>query len=153
MGRLSLSAAARLGGAGAAVILFAVAASGGELVGGEGDAAEHLAGVLGAAGGVAAFLCGDAVVHHRYNELGVPLQSDDGELPQRHKQPPAVILQSQILVKHGPDPIRYLHLGAVPHAAVAGLPHPGAEHHGIKHLFYGHQIGREPGAAGDRTNF
>ena len=78
MGRLSLSAAARLGGAGAAVILFAVAASGGELVGGEGDAAEHLAGVLGAAGGVAAFLCGDAVVHHRYNELGVPLQSDDG---------------------------------------------------------------------------
>ena len=59
---------------------LAVAASGGELGGREGNAAEHLAGVFGAARRIAALLCGDAVIHNGDDELSVPFQPDDGEL-------------------------------------------------------------------------
>ena len=60
---------------------LAVAALGGELGGREGDAAEHLAGIFGAARGIATLLCGDAVIHNGDDELSVPFQPDDGELP------------------------------------------------------------------------
>lgn len=71
---------------------LAVAALGGELGGREGDAAEQLAGVFGAARGVTALLGRDAVVHNGYDELCVPFQPDDGELPQGHIEPSAVSL-------------------------------------------------------------
>ena len=60
-----------------------VAAGGSELAGGEGNAAEHFAGVFGAAAlAVAAFLFGDGVFHHGHDQLHIPFQPDDGELPQ-----------------------------------------------------------------------
>ena len=66
---------------------FSVAVSGRKLPGGEGDAAEHFAGILGAAArGVAAFLCGDAVIHHGDHKLCVPFQPDQRELSQRDEQ-------------------------------------------------------------------
>ena len=109
---------------------LAVAALGGELGGREGDAAEQLAGVFRAARGVAAFLGGDAVVHDGHNELCVPFQPDDGELPQGHIEPSAVSLEHQVLIEHGLHPVRHLH-GAVPPAALTGFPNPGTEHHGV----------------------
>ena len=84
------------------IVIFsapAVAAGGGELLGGEGDAAEQLAGILRAAGIVAAFLGGDGIVQHRDDQLGVPLQADDGELAQSDIQPPAVRGQHQLIVE------------------------------------------------------
>ena len=122
----------------AAVVLLApglaVAALGGELGGGEGNAAEQLAGVFSAARGVAALFGGDAVVHDGHNELCVPLQADDGELSQGHIEPPAVSLHGQVLVKHSLYPIRQLQ-GAVPSAALAGLPDPGTQYHGIQRFY------------------
>ena len=124
--------------AAAAVILLtsglAVAALWRELGGREGDAAEELAGILGAARRVTAFLGGDAVVHDRHNELCVPFQPDDRELAQGHVKPSAVPLHGQVLVKERLYPVRQLH-GAVPPAAFTGLPDPGAQHHGIQRLY------------------
>ena len=71
----------------AVIVAVAVAAPGGELLGGEGNTAEHFAGIFGAAaGGIAAFFGGDGIIQHRYDQLGIPLQADDGKLAQRHKQ-------------------------------------------------------------------
>ena len=80
---------------------LAVAALGGELGGREGDAAEQLAGVLGAARRVAALLGGDAVVHNGYDELCVPFQPDDGELPQGDVQAAMVAGGDQVFVAPG----------------------------------------------------
>ena len=81
-----------LGGGIAAFVPFGlvVAAPGGKLTYREGNLGEQLAGVFGAAGIVAAFLGGYAVIQHWDDNLGIPLQSDDRELPQGHKQPPPV---------------------------------------------------------------
>ena len=54
-------------------ILLIIAASGIELLGREGDAAKHLARILGTAGIVAALLHRNAVVQHRHHQLGIPL--------------------------------------------------------------------------------
>ena len=137
----------------AGVLLLVVAPLRCELGGREGDPAEHLAGVLRTTGIIATFLGGDAVIHHRNDQLGIPLQTNDGELAQGHKESSAIRAGAQLLIKHPPDAVGNLKLCRILAAAIAGIPHPGAEHHGIQHLFYGHQIGREPGAAGDRTNF
>ena len=114
---------------------LAVAALGGELGGREGDAAEQLAGVLGAARRVAALLGGDAVVHDGYDELCVPFQTDDGELPQGHIEPSAVSLQHQVLIEHGFHPVRHLHRTVSP-SALTGFPNPRAEHHGVQSLHH-----------------
>jgi len=121
---------------GASYLSLAVTAPGCELGSREGDAAEQLAGILGAAGGVTAFLGGNAVVHNRHDQLGVPFQPDDGELPQGDIEPSAVILEHQVLIEHGLDPVRQLH-GAVPAAALAGLPDSGAQDHGVQGLHHG----------------
>ena len=53
-----------------------VAAFGRKLHRREGDPAEHFAGILTAAGIVAAFLGGNGVIQHRNDQLGFPLQTD-----------------------------------------------------------------------------
>ena len=116
---------------------FALAALGGELGGGEGDAAEKFAGVFGAARGVAAFLGGDAVVHNGDDQLGVPLQADDGKLAQGHIEFSPVGLEHQVLVKLVFHPLRQLHRAALPGKAVADFPHPGAEDHGVQGFYDG----------------
>ena len=124
----------------AVFMVLVVTARGGELAGGEGDPAEHLAGILRrGAGGVAALLGGQGVVKDGYDELGVPLQADDGELPQGHIQPPLGGAQHQILVKQPPDPLGDLDTAAL--LMLTGLRHPGGKNHGIQYLHCGHQIG------------
>lgn len=78
------SVAAGAGGSGA----LAVRGTGGgqgreELVHGEADALKQLAGVGGGDAG-AALLVGDAVIIDGDEQLRLPLQPHDGELPQRH---------------------------------------------------------------------
>ena len=59
-----------------------------ELIGREGDAAEHLAGIFSAAGIVTAFLAGNGIIQYRHHQLCIPLQPDDGELSECYKQLP-----------------------------------------------------------------
>ena len=118
----------------------AVTAGGGELPGGEGDAAEQLAGILGAAGIVGAFLGGDGVIQHRNDQLSVPLQADDGELAQRDVQPAAVAGQYQLVVEEPPDGRG--NLDGTGFAAIADIFDFGTEDHGIQHFHCGHQFDR-----------
>ena len=125
-----------------------VAAGGGELGRGEGNSAEHFAGILGAAGGVAAFLGGNGVIQHRHDELGIPLQTDHRELAQGDKQPAAVTGFHQIFVKLAADTAGDLDAGILPAPVLADFPHLGAEDHGIQHLHHsGGQIGAVAGGA------
>ena len=110
----------------AIIFLLGIAASGSELLGGEGDAAEHLAGILGAAGGVGAVLGGQAVVQYRDDQLSRALQADDGELAQGHKHAPFVPGEHQLLVKLVLDKAGNGNCGAVGAGTVADLPHLGA---------------------------
>ena len=57
-----------------------------ELLGREGNPAEHFARIFCASNGIGAFLGGDAVFQHGYHKLGVPFQTDDGKLSQRYHQ-------------------------------------------------------------------
>ena len=61
----------------------------------EGDAAEHRAGIVLDAG--LAFFVGQAVIVYRQDELAVPLQPEDGELPQRAGEDPAAVREDQLL--------------------------------------------------------
>ena len=116
-----------------AAMLVLIATRGGELLGGEGDPGEHFTGVFrGGAGGVAAFLGGQGVVQDGDDELGVPLQADDGELAQGHIEPPLAGVHHQIPLEKALDGP-----GDLDHAAflgLAGIRHPGAEDHGVQHL-------------------
>ena len=114
--------------------------------GGEGDAAEHFAGVFGAAGVVAAFLGGHGVFHHRHHQLGVPFQTDDGKLAQGHEQTAAITVNHQLLLEELADAVG--DLGGVLAVAVADLLDPGAEHHGIQYL---HHSGGTVGAGQGQT--
>ena len=126
----------------AAVVSAAIAVVRGELLGREGNPAEHFAGILGAAAaGLAAFLHRDGVVQYRDHQLGIPLQPDDGELPQGDEQPPLAAGEHQLLVKGGSDGLRNLN-GHRFAGAVADLLDLGAKHHGIQNLYCWHQLGR-----------
>ena len=104
-----------------------------ELLGGEGDPGEHFAGVFrSGAGGVAAFFGGYGVIQHRHDELGVPLQADDGELPQCHIEPPLGGVHHQVAFEEALD--RTGDLDEAAFLRLAGIRHPGAEDHGIQHL-------------------
>ena len=113
-----------------------VAASGGELILREWDPGKHLAGIFPAAGGIAALLGGQTVVQHRNQQLGIPLQTDDGELTQGHQQLPVDFPCDQFLIKQAPDTLR--DLGNRPVAAA--LADLGAEDHGIQYLHHLHQF-------------
>ena len=91
-------------GVAAIVFILAVAAPGRKLLDRERDPAEYLAGIFGAAAGIAAFLGGQAVVQYRHHQLGIPLQPDHRELPQRHQQSTALAGEHQFLVEHLQDP-------------------------------------------------
>ena len=78
---------------------FAFAICGGELSSREGDPGENLTRIFGAAGIVTALLGGNGIIQHRHDDLGVPLQPDDGELPQRHQQSALFAAENQLVVK------------------------------------------------------
>ena len=121
-----------------------IAVSGGEFCGREGDAAEHLAGVFCAAASVvAAFLAGNGVVQNGHDQLGFPLQPDDGELPQSYKQLPLPAGNHQRLVKQIPDGIGDLHIHSIITTTGIRFPHFGRKHHGIQNLYCEHQFDRQ----------
>jgi len=113
-----------------------IAAPGRKLRCRERNPAEHLAGILGAARRITAFLGRDAVVQNRNHQLCIPFQPNDGKLPQRYKQPAPIPGEHQFLIKHLPDIGRDLDRGSLLAVAVTDIPHLGAEHHGIQHLHH-----------------
>lgn len=121
----------------APVVAAVIAAAGGEPGGGEGDFAEHLAGIFGAARGFAAFLGGDCVVQNGNHQLGIPFQTNDGELPQGDEEPAAVTAVHQIVIKHGANGGRDLQSIVLSAMVVANIPNLGAEDHGIQNLHHG----------------
>jgi hypothetical protein len=127
----------------AVTVTFFVAIGGLELGCGEGDSAEHLTGIFSAAGAFAAFLAGDAVLHNGYNQLCIPLQTDNGELSQCDKETAAVSGENQLLIKQGTD-----FAGNLRHdfmtAAVANFLYFGTQNHGIQNFYHsGGQTGKE----------
>jgi len=117
-------------------LCLTVAAFGGKLGGREGNPGEHLAGVFGAAGRIAAFLGGDTVVQYRHHKLGIPFQTDDRELAQSNKQSAVFAGKYQFVIKCLQDALRNLYHGAFLTAAVAHFPDLGAEDHRIQHLHH-----------------
>ena len=103
------------------------------------DSGEHLARILAAAGVITAFLGGNAVIHHGHYQLCIPFQTDNGELPQAHIQPPVLSAEHQFFIEYIQNSSGNLYQTALP--ALADLPHPRGQHHGIQHLYRGHQIG------------
>ena len=114
--------------------------------GGEGDPGEHFAGILCQPRIVAAFLGGQGVIQHRNHQLGIPLQTDDGELAQGHIEPPVIPVQHQRLVKEFLDEIRQLDNGGV--IAFMAFPDLGTQDHGVQHFHHGNgSVGEHPGDA------
>ena len=87
----------------AVTIAMSVAAGGSEFLAGEGDLTESLAGIFTTAGSIAADLVGDGVLQEGHDDLGIPLQADDGELPQGDEQSPTLTGSDQILVEKAAD--------------------------------------------------
>ena len=114
------------------VIVAAIAATGSELALREWNAAEHLAGVFAAAGGIAALLGGNAVIQNRHYQLGVPLQADNGKLPQSHQQIAGRTACYQLFVEDTADGCRDL---CHPTVSATFLEF-GAEYHGIQHFHH-----------------
>ena len=117
-------------------------AGGEELAHGELHMAEDLAGVLLAVGAAGALLLGHAVVIHRHEQLGVPLQTDDGELAQGDIDPAALAAAAQIAVEAAADAGGHVGQLAVAGAALAHVHQLHVEHDGVHHLYYPHQIGK-----------
>ena len=103
--------------------------------------AEDLAGiVLAAAAG--ALLLRHAVVVHRHQQLGVPLQPDDGELAQGDVDALAVAAEAEVAAEAGAHAGGQLGELAVAGAALAHVHQLHVEHDGIHRLYYPHQIGK-----------
>ena len=105
-----------------------------ELIHREGDVLEELAGIITAAAAVGAggaALVRQAVVVHRHQQLAVPLQADDGELAQRHKDTTVVVTGRQVAAEALADTGRDLAEIAVAAAAVAAFHQLGAEDDGV----------------------
>jgi len=125
--------------AGVVAVGFLIAVSGSELGGGEGDPGEHLAGILGAAARIlTAFFGGDGVIHYRDYQLGIPFQTNDGELAQGDEEPPPVAGEDQFLVEQAGDPVG--DVDGFLAGAVADFLDLGAEDHGVQYLHCGHQF-------------
>ena len=107
-----------------------------ELVDGELDMAEHLAGVLVVAA-AGALLLRHAVVVHRHEELGIPLQTDDGELAQSDVDALAVAAEAQVAAEAGADAGGHVGQGAVAGMALAHVYQLHVENDGIHHLHHG----------------
>ena len=116
-----------------------------ELIHREGDVLEELAGIITAAAAVGAggaALVRQAVVVHRHQQLAVPLQADDGELAQRHKDTTVVVTGRQVAAEALADTGRDLAEIAVAAAAVAAFHQLGTEDDGVDSFHYPHQIGK-----------
>ena len=132
----------------AAVILLSVTSFWRKLGSGEGNAAEHLAWVFRAAGVIAAFLGGNAVIQHGNNKLCIPFQTNDGELTEGDVEFPLFWIETQFFIKHGFYRIRRLHGGGFLTSALANIPYFGTKHHGIQNLYNSSgAIGIAPGYA------
>ena len=126
---------------GALVVAAAVEAVGGEeLLHGEADVLEELAGVLvgAAAAGAGAVLVGHAVVEHRHEQLAVPLQADDGELAQGHKGAAVVVAHGQLAAEALAHAGGNLADVAVAAAVLAALHQLGVQDDGVHGLHHGH---------------
>lgn len=124
-------------------VAFSATACGGEFFGREGDAAEHFAGVFGAAAVfVAAFPAGNGVVQYRHDQLGFLFQPHDGELAQSHEQLPLASGDHQRLLKKFPDAVGDLYRGTAATAAGIRLPHLGRQNHGVQNFHCEHQFDR-----------
>lgn len=126
----------------ALVVAGAAQAVGGEeLVNGEADILEQLAGVLAGAAAAGAVLIGHAVVEHGDQQLGIPLQADDGELAQRDKGPAVLVAHGQLaaeaLAYAGGD---LAHV-AVAAAVLAALHQLGVQDDGVNGLYHCLKIG------------
>ena len=109
-----------------------------ELAHREADVAEQPAGVLAGAAGT--LLLGHAVIVHGDQELGVPLQPHDGELPQRHIDAPRVVPAGQLAAEEAADEGRDLAQVAVAGTAAAGLHQLRIQHDGINGLHRGRYL-------------
>ena len=132
--------------AAAAVILCALVVAavvqtvgGEELIHGEADTLEELAGVLaGAAAAAGAVLVGHAVVEHGHEQLAVPLQADDGELPQGDKGAAVVVAHGQLTAEALAHAGGNLADVAVAAAVLAALHQLGVQDDGVHGLHHGH---------------
>lgn len=114
-----------------------------ELVHGELDLTEHIAGVLLAALlAAAAVLGGDAVVVSGDEQLGIALHADDGELAQGNEHPVQVAVGHQLVAEAGGHRHGDVHTAAVAGAALADIHQLQAQDQRIHRLHYPHQIGK-----------
>lgn len=116
-----------------------------ELAHGEADLAEQLAGVLLVAAAVTAavaVLLRHAVVVGGHEQLGVPLQTDDGELAQGDEQAVRVAAGDQLVGEAGAHLGRDLAAGTGAGAALAYVHQLHAQDDGVHRLHYPHQIGK-----------
>lgn len=99
--------------------------------------AENLAGVL-IAGRVAAgaLLFRDAVVVDGGEQLGVPLQTDEGELPQGDIEPPVLAAEAQLTAEAGADAGRNLGDFAVTGTTLTHIHQFDAQHNGVHRLHH-----------------
>ena len=106
-----------------------------ELVDGELHVTEDLTGILLAGAAVAgAFLLRHAVVIDRDEQLGVPLQADEGELAKRDVEPLALAAEVQIAAEAGTDAGGHVAELAALAVAVAGIHQLHAQSQGIHRL-------------------
>ena len=135
--------------AGAAILWLdaGFVAAGIEGVHGEIDLAEHIAGTFCTAhiAGLGADLGRDTVIEGRDQKLGIPFQSDNGELTDGHEKSAALAGQDQFVVEPVHNALRQGGQVTAIAAAVAGIHHIGGQDHGI-HDFY-HSMRHGAGAA------
>lgn len=129
----AVAAGAAAGGRGAGFVSAGVEGLHGEI-----DAAKDVAGALRAAdrAGLRAALGGDAVVEGRDEQLGLPLQADDGELADGHKQTAALAGEHQLIIKPAQDALGQLRKLRTRARAGAAVHHAGGQNHGIHHLHH-----------------
>ena len=107
----------------------------------EGNVAKQAAGIVGAAAG--ALLLRHTVVIHRHQQLGIPLQADNGELSQCDIDPAAVVSAAKLAVEALADKGRHFAQVAVAVPAAAVFHDPGVQNDGINRLYGLHQVGMQ----------
>ena len=111
-----------------------VAAGGGKLPGGEGNPGENFAGFFRQTRIVAAFFGGQGVIQHRDDQLGIPLQTDDGKLTQSYIKPPVIPGELKRFVEHLLNEFGDLVDGGF--VTFLAVPDLGTQNHGIQHFHH-----------------
>ena len=144
----------------AAGAFVAVRCSGGYGVGreklpyGEVDAAEDAAGIFAAGNAAGALLFRHTVVVHGDQQLGIPFQTDNGELTEGDVNSPVFTAAGKLAAKAAADEAGDLAQLAVPVTAAALVHQPGVQHqrfhclhHGNRQIALAHELEiRFPGA-------